>query len=161
GPDRTATERDAVGELARLCARLPLALNVAAARAAGRPGATLAGVAGGVRDAGNPLDALSTGDAATDPRAVFSWSYRLPAPATARLFRLLGLHPGPETPVGAAASLASVPAARVREMLATLVAAHLLTGPAPGRYGFHDLLRAYALDRVHAEEAPADRDAAR
>src|SRR5262249_43231974 len=61
GADRAAGagaagDREAAGEVARLCARLPLALNVAAARTAGRPGSTLATVAAELREAGNPLD---------------------------------------------------------------------------------------------------------
>lgn len=93
-------------------------------------------------------------------RTVFAWSYRaLPEPA-ARLFRLLGLHPGPEFGLHAAASLAELPGHRVRQLLDDLVGAHLLEQTAPDRYQFHDLLRAYATDQAQREESPEQRQAA-
>jgi DNA-binding IclR family transcriptional regulator len=77
-------------------------------------------------------------------QAVFSWSYTTLTPAAARLFRLLGLHPGPDTTAPATASLTALPLAQARRLLAELVRAGLLTETTPGRYGFHDLLAAYA-----------------
>src|SRR5262249_5494095 len=74
--------------------------------------------------------------------------------------RLLGLHPGPDIPVAAAASLAAVPPSRARTLLTELTRAHLVAEPAPGRYALHDLLRAYAGELASAQECPADRDAA-
>ena len=47
-----------------LCARLPLALNIAAARAAARPNHPLAAVAAALRDEHGLLDALDTGEPA-------------------------------------------------------------------------------------------------
>jgi tetratricopeptide (TPR) repeat protein len=85
-------------------------------------------------------------DATADARAVFSWSYRALSDAAAGLFRLLGLAPGPDLAVGAAASLAGQPVARVRRVLAELDRAHLVDQVADGRYGTHDLLHAYAAE---------------
>ena len=91
---------------------------------------------------------------------MFSWSYRaLTAPA-ARMFRLLGLHPGPDITTAAAASLAAIPPGQARALLTELTRAHLLAEHAPGRYTFHDLLRAYASELASAQDGPADRDAA-
>jgi len=143
GADRTAAEPGAVDMIAARCARLPLALAVAAARAAAQPDLPLAVLADDLRD-GDRLDTLSTGDASTDVRSVFSWSYRALSPAAARLFRLLGLHPAAEFSAAAAASLVGLPAARVRPALAELIRAHLVSEPAPGRYALHDLLHEYA-----------------
>ena len=86
---------------------------------------------------------------------MFSWSYRALGDPAARMFRLLGLHPGPDIAVAAAASLAAVPPGQARAQLAQLTRAHLLTEHAPGRYAFHDLLRAYAseLTRTHDDQA--------
>ncbi|MEC4020197.1 tetratricopeptide repeat protein, partial [Streptomyces sp. H27-D2] len=67
--------------------------------------------------------------------------------------RFLGLHPGPDTSLPAAAGLAGVPLARARALLAELTRGHLLTEHVPGRYAFHDLLRAYATELVQAEDA--------
>ena len=93
-------------------------------------------------------------------RAVFSWSYTTLPPPAARLFRLLGLHPGPDTTAPAAASLAALPLAQARRLLAELVRAGLLGESVPGRYGFHDLLAAYATHLAHTEDSDDEREAA-
>ena len=97
GPQLVADDRAAADELIQLCARLPLALSIAAALTASQPGLSLAGLAADLRDARGRLDALDTGHVATNVRAVLSWSYRQLDPVTAQLFRLLpGCTPGPE-----------------------------------------------------------------
>src|SRR5205814_3547574 len=125
------------------CARLPLALAIVAARAATRPASPLATLASALVDA-RGLDALSGDDSATDMRAVFSWSYRALGPAAARLFRLLGLHPGPDISAPAAASLAGVPVDRVRAGLAERTAVLMLTAAGLGRYGLHHVPHVFA-----------------
>ena len=160
GEARVAGEPESVGEIIAACARLPLALTIAASRAATSPGFPLAAVAAELGEACCALDPFHGGDHATDVRAVFSWSYRALSPEAARLFRLLGLHPGPDIAVAAAASLAAVPPGQARALLTELTRAHLLAEHAPGRYTFHDLLRAYASELASAQEGPADRDAA-
>jgi len=90
GPERTAAESGAVTELTRLCARLPLALAIVAARAAVDPGQPLAALVSELRDASGRLDALDAGDPAASMRAVFSWSTRQLSGEAARMFRLLG-----------------------------------------------------------------------
>ena len=144
GSERAAAEPDAVAEIARLCSCLPLALAVTAARASTRPGLPLAALAGELREASGRLDALDTGDPGSSVPTVFSWSYRQLTPEAARMFRLLGLHPGPDISAAAAASLAGLPPAHAGRLLGELVRAHLVSEQPPGRYGFHDLLRAYA-----------------
>jgi tetratricopeptide (TPR) repeat protein len=160
GDERLAAEPAAVQELIGLCARLPLALAIAAARAASQPALPLAALAAKLRDAGGRLDALDVGDTAASVRAVFSWSYQQLDAAAARMFQLLGLHPGPGIGVPAAASLAALPPRQARAVLAGLTRAHLLAEPAPGRFAFHDLLRAYATERARADEGEAERHAA-
>ena len=160
GGDRLASEPAAAQELIGLCARLPLALAIAAARAATQPALPLAALAAELRDADGRLDALDVGDAAASVRAVFSWSYQQLDAAAARMFRLLGLHPGPGIGAPAAASLAGLPLRQARAVLAELTRAHLLAEPAPGRFAFHDLLRAYAAERAQADEGGAERHAA-
>ncbi|MGI5240972.1 BTAD domain-containing putative transcriptional regulator [Dactylosporangium sp. CA-139066] len=160
GAERVAAEPGAADEIIARCARLPLALAIAAAHAAIRPGAPLSTQAAQLRDAAGGLAALDGGDPATDVRTVFSWSYRALDDAAARLFRLLGLHPGPDFTAPGAASLAGLPLPRARALLATLVEANLLTEHAPGRFGFHDLLRRYAAERAQATDAEPERRAA-
>jgi len=92
---------------------------------------------------------------------VFSWSYRQLSRPAARVFRLLGLHPGPDITVAAAASLGGTGRPQARRVLAELAGAHLLTEHVPGRFTGHDLLRAYAAELAAEAEAEADRDLAR
>ncbi|MDQ7904224.1 BTAD domain-containing putative transcriptional regulator [Phytohabitans sp. ZYX-F-186] len=160
GADRVAAEPEALAELVRACAGLPLALVIVAARAATRPGLSLAALAAELGQARGGLDAFSGADPATDVRAVFSWSYRSLSEPAARLFRLLGLHPGPDLATAAAASLAGVPPAQVRPLLAELARARLLAEQAPERYAFHDLLRAYAAELAARANPPQERQAA-
>ena len=160
GMDRIAAEPAAVDQIIERCARLPLALAVVAARAAIQPGLPLAELAAELCHPHDRLDTLATGDAGTDVRSVFSWSYQQLSRPAARLFRLLGTHPGPDLGVSAAASLAGIPPARVRPMLAELTRAHLVTQRVPGRYTLHDLLRAFAGELAATEEPQAERHAA-
>jgi DNA-binding SARP family transcriptional activator len=152
GPSRLAGDPAAAAELIAECARLPLALSVAAARAQARPQFPLGAVAAELRDARGRLDALDGGEASINVRAVLSWSYQQLTPAAARMFRLLGLHPGPDITLAAAASLAAVPPAHAARALARLTTTCLLTEHAPGRFAFHDLLRTYAAEQAAEDE---------
>ena len=160
GPGRAAAEPGAVSEIASLTACLPLAVAIAAAWAATRPGLPLAALADELRNASGRLDALDAGDPAASVRAVFSWSVRHLSPEAARMFRLLGIHPGPDISGPAAASLAGCDLARVRRDLRELIRAHLITERLPGRYAFHDLLRAYAAEQARDAGREPERDAA-
>src|SRR6266700_2406140 len=160
GAGRAGREPEAVDEIIAGCARLPLALTIAAARAATSPGFPLAVFAAELGEAGRVLDPFDSVDVATDVRAVFSWSYRALSPGAARLFRLLGLHPGPDITVGAAASLAAITPDRARTLLAELTRGHLLAEQRPGRYAFHDLLRAYATEQAQTCDDDGTRGAA-
>jgi DNA-binding SARP family transcriptional activator/tetratricopeptide (TPR) repeat protein len=160
GAGRAAAEPVAVEQIARLCADLPLALAVAAARAAARRRFPLAALAGELRDAAGRLGALDSGDQVASVAAVFSWSYQQLSPQAARLFRLLGLHPGPDISVPATASVAAVDEPQARRLLGELARDCLITEHAPGRYAFHDLLRAYAAGQARDFDPGPDRDAA-
>jgi DNA-binding SARP family transcriptional activator/Tfp pilus assembly protein PilF len=160
GTGRAAADPGAAGEIADLCGRLPLALTIAAARAATRPCLPFSTLVGELREAASCLDVLSTSDPHVDVRSVFSWSVEQLSPPAARLFRLLGLHPGPDVTVPAAASLAGVPAAQTRHDLAELTGAHLITEHAAGRYSAHDLLHAYAAEQARTCETESGRDSA-
>jgi DNA-binding SARP family transcriptional activator/tetratricopeptide (TPR) repeat protein len=139
GDDRVDAEPGAAAEVARLCGYLPLALRIAAANLDGSFAAYVERLA-----AGNRLAALEVdGDRQAAVRAAFDLSYeRLDEPAR-RLFRLLGLVPGPDITADAAASLAAVDVGRVRRLLGRLAGAHLVDR-AGDRYSLHDLIRLYA-----------------
>ncbi|MET8585855.1 tetratricopeptide repeat protein [Streptomyces collinus] len=161
GP-RVDTDREAAAALAEQCGRLPLALRVAAELALSRPQDPLDRLVEELRDQRRRLDLLDSGDG--DPRAavraVFSWSYdRLPVPE-ARLFRMLGLHPGPDVDAHAAAALAGETVDRARRSLDVLSRSHLVHRSGPGRHGMHDLLRAYAAELAVLHDEAAERDAA-
>ncbi|MDF3144965.1 MULTISPECIES: BTAD domain-containing putative transcriptional regulator [unclassified Streptomyces] len=160
GEDRLGEDPPAVEELIRLCGSLPLALRVAAARLTGDPGLRPADLVAEMSE-GNRLEALAPDDTDDSPlRTAFSASYRVLSPAARRLFRLLGLFPGPEFTAEVAAAFLEIPLPQARRPLGALAAAHLIEPAAAGRYRFHDLLREYALERARAEETAADRDAA-
>jgi tetratricopeptide (TPR) repeat protein len=162
GPGRVTAEPEAARELAGLCGGLPLALAITAARAAARPGFRLAALAAELYDEHSRLDALDAGEEAASIRAVFSWSYQSLAAPAARLFRLLGLHPGPDISVPAAASLAGLDVAKARGLLVRLAGACLITEHVPGRYALHDLLRAYAAEQARGlDPRSGPRDASR
>ncbi|WP_369186678.1 BTAD domain-containing putative transcriptional regulator [Streptomyces sp. R08] len=153
GTDRARAEPRAADEIIMRCARLPLALAIVAAHAVAHPGFPLSAIAEALRESHGSLDAFAGGDITTDVRAIFSWSYQALSAPAARLFRLLGLHSGPDISAPAAAALAGLPTRETRGLLVELTRAHLLTEHFPGRYTLHDLLRVYATERVHAEAA--------
>jgi tetratricopeptide (TPR) repeat protein/transcriptional regulator with XRE-family HTH domain len=160
GP-RVDAEPEAAAALAVQCARLPLALRVAAELAVSRPVAALAGLVAELADRERRLDLL---DAGGDPhaavRAVFSWSIHHLPPVAARAFRLLGLHPGPDLDPYAAAALAGTGLEEARHALLALARANLVHATGAGRYAMHDLLRAYANRLCVTEEAAEHRVAA-
>ena len=160
GADIVARESTVVDELSALCARLPLALAVAAARAALPSGPTLTRLVVELHDVRSRLDALDTGDHASSIRAVLSWSYHCLSEPAARMFRLLGLQQGPDIGVCAAASLAGIPVDQARALLIDLTRVQLLTQRSPARFAFHDLLRAYAAERAEAGEDETSQHAA-
>jgi tetratricopeptide (TPR) repeat protein len=160
GEERVAAEPQAVKAIIASCARLPLALSVVAARAATHPGFPLTALAAELRDSQRPLAPFGENETITSAQAVFSWSYSQLSQEGARLFRLLGLHPGPDITPPAAASLAGGPAAAVRPMLTELARAHLITEHVPGRYTFHDLLRGYAAELADKRDGEIERSIA-
>jgi DNA-binding SARP family transcriptional activator/tetratricopeptide (TPR) repeat protein len=149
GAERLAADTRAVDTILTLCAGLPLALAIVAARAATRPGFPLAALA----------EEMSIDGAGT--RGAFSWSYQRLDSGSARLFRLIGLHCGPDISTAAAAALSGVPPEQVRPALAELVRAHLLEERVPGRYAAHDLLRRYGGELAELVDSDAERAAAR
>jgi DNA-binding SARP family transcriptional activator/tetratricopeptide (TPR) repeat protein len=161
GSDRLAADRAATSRLIDQCARLPLALTITAARAAANPTVALASFAAQMSSEHDRLDAFDVGDVTTSVRAVFSWSVSQLSGPAARLFRLLGLHPGPDFTVPAAGSLAGLPGPEAHRLTSELARASLISEHVPGRYAFHDLLRAYAGEQARSHESEVDQRAAR
>jgi tetratricopeptide (TPR) repeat protein/transcriptional regulator with XRE-family HTH domain len=158
---RVDADPQAAAVLAAQCARLPLALRVAAELAAARPAVSLAGLAGELTDQRRRLDLLGAGgDSRTAVRAVFSWSYQHLDLRTARGFRLAGLHPGPDFDCCAVAALAGLTAGQASDLLDALARACLIHATGPGRYSMHDLLRGYARELVACHDGEAEEQAA-
>ncbi|TDC74152.1 tetratricopeptide repeat protein [Actinomadura sp. 7K507] len=160
GQERTRREPDAAVELVKMCARLPLALRVAAANLATRPQQSVAETVEALAD-GDRLSNLALGD---DPReavgATFDLSYRGLNSESRRAFRLLGLVEGPNVaPEAVGALLAATPQA-ARRLLDRLETAGLVQAIGGGRYHLHELLREYAQARALKEDSPVVRTAA-
>ncbi|MEV0647382.1 BTAD domain-containing putative transcriptional regulator [Phytomonospora sp. NPDC050363] len=158
GTGRVRAEPEATTRVIGHCARLPLALAVAAARAALRPRLPMASMASEL-ESGPGLDGFADNDLPGDVRSVFSWSYHPLSPAAARLFRLLGTLSGTDVNAVAAANLAGVAESEAHPLLRELTAAALLADDG-GRYRHHDLLRVYAAERSRAEDTDSERRAA-
>ena len=163
GAERVAAEPVACGALVRLCAGWPLALRIIGGRLHARTNWPLSLLADRLRDEGRRLDELAVGDLAV--RTTFQVGYRALRPATgaaspARAFRLLSLAPGADVSLPAAAALFGIPVHEADAALESLVDAHLLESPVPGRYRQHDLLRLYALELVRQHESEQERDSA-
>jgi DNA-binding SARP family transcriptional activator/tetratricopeptide (TPR) repeat protein len=155
---RVSTARQDAAELAKLCGNLALALRLAAARLVHRPRWQIKDLTAVLRQT-----TVLKPEFAAEGRTVasaFALSYRHLNPPVQRLFRLLGLHPGPEIDTAAAASLAGIDAEDSGQWLEELVDSHLVQEPELGRYRLHDLIRNYAKELAELEETDADRDAA-
>ncbi|MCX4902843.1 BTAD domain-containing putative transcriptional regulator [Streptomyces sp. NBC_00878] len=161
GPDRIARDPGAARAIVAACGGLPLALAVVSARAAINPAFPLSAIAEELAESEGSLHAFSGEAPTADARSAFSWSYRLLSPEAARVFRLFALHPGDDCSVAAAASLAGQRRAQVKPLLAELCRAHLVSETGPGRFGCHELLRAYGTELGKALDAPPERRAAR
>lgn len=155
---RVKEEAESASRLAELCARLPLALRVAAELIAGRPTESLSDLVHELASEPIRLELLDAGgDARTAVRAVFSWSYKQLTPDDAEAFRRIGLHPGPDFDAYAAAALFHETRDRTLRLLANLSRAHLVQRPRRDRYSMHDLLRTYAVHLACEEDSEPER----
>ena len=159
GADLVSAEPGAAAELAKACGLLPLALRIAAA--------SLAEAQGGIAEYVGRLRAdrigelVIDGDDHTAVRVAFDHSYARLEPEAARMFRVLGLVPGPDFDRLAVASLAGLALDQASRVLRSLTGANLVQRESGNRYRLHDLLRDYAADRSRVHDAPEARHAAR
>ncbi|GAA1184421.1 transcriptional regulator AfsR [Kitasatospora gansuensis] len=158
GRERVAAEPQAARELAALCGRLPLAVRIAGARLAARPGRPLADLLTRLRDQRRRLDELRIGDLAVE--ATLELGYCALPPEPARAFRLLAFGDLPDLPLDAASALLGTDPAAAETLAETLVDAGLLEPHGPDRYRYHDLLRLYAQHRHERTDPVTDRQAA-
>ncbi|MGH3854591.1 MAG: ATP-binding protein [Pseudonocardiaceae bacterium] len=161
GSARVEGEPRAATAVACYCGHLPLFMRVAAERIASQPEVLLSHLARELAPESRRLDSLATSeDETAAARPVLSWSYAALSVPQARFFRLVGLHPGMDITVPAAAALAGLPQAETTALLRSLAGIHLLEEIGLSRYQFHDLLRVYAAEQGSAEEPAFERKAA-
>ncbi|HET6502924.1 MAG TPA: tetratricopeptide repeat protein [Amycolatopsis sp.] len=148
---RARNEPDALAALVEQCGRLPIALEVAAARLRDRPSLSVGALVAEIADSSRGLHALSIGRERT-VSAVFTLSYQDLGEAARRMYRLLGVLPCRDFTAGLAAVAAGVEQAVAEELLDELVGAGLLGENTDGRFSFHGLARRHAVDQADAEE---------
>ena len=146
-----------VAEITRLCGYLPLAIGMLARQLHHHPAWTPAGLADELAAARDRLELMQAENLSV--AAAFDLSYRDLTAGQRRLFRRLGLHPGPDIDAYAAAALDGTSLATARRQLHALYDHHLISEPASGRYRLHDLLREHAQALAAADD-PAAREAA-
>ncbi|MEZ0095070.1 tetratricopeptide repeat protein [Streptacidiphilus sp. EB129] len=156
GHDRVESEPEAAARVIEYCDRLPLALALTAARLRSRPARSLAELADRMQT--GRLEAISAGGRTIRP--VFDASYQALPDTAQQVFRLTGLHPGPDFSAAAAAALAGITVSEAAEALELLLDEHLLQQKRSGRFEFHDLLRAYANEQASSIDPDPERRAA-
>jgi tetratricopeptide (TPR) repeat protein len=152
----SSAEPEAVSALVRRCGCLPLAIRLLAGRLRHHPSWTVADLVAALEESEDELEEFHAGSVSA--AAAFDLSYRDLAADQQRLFRCLGLHPGPDIDARAAAAMVGAGLAPARRLLDALYDNHLVEETARGRYAMHDLLRAYAR-ALAAEDSDGDRDA--
>ncbi len=146
-------------EVVEVCGRLPLAIQIAAARLRARPSWTLEYLVGRLRDERVRIGELTAGDSSV--AAAIKLSYDHLSRAHQRLFCSLAHHPGSDVDVYAVAALADLDIGTdLDQLLNDLIDEHLLDEHLPGRYRFHDLVRSYALKCAESEDGPEEGRAA-
>jgi tetratricopeptide (TPR) repeat protein len=153
GPDAGAT-----AEIARLCGYLPLAIGMLGRQLKHHPARGGPEVAADLASARDRLAVMRAENLSV--AAAFDLSYRDLTADQRRLFRRLGLVPGPDIDAYAAAALDETDVETARGRLDELYDHHLISEPAAGRYLLHDLLRQYSR-ALAAQGEPADAGAAR
>jgi DNA-binding SARP family transcriptional activator len=158
GRHRLTEDSPAAADLARLCGYIPLALRIVAARLRHSDTLTAAELAGELRRADSRLDVLTDGE--RDLTTVFDSSFASLPEAEQRALRLLATLPGQDFDGYAAANLLGTSSAAAEGLLASLLTYSLLIQQVEGRYGMHDLVRAYArtLPEAADEQAGPARD---
>ncbi|TDC94138.1 tetratricopeptide repeat protein [Saccharopolyspora aridisoli] len=150
GQQRLAAEpQDVVDKLITYCGGSPLALSIVASRAALEPQMPLEVLTTELEESANRLDALDEGDPAISPRAVLSWSYAALTSEQATVFRLLGVVPGQDISLPAAAHLTGLTRRQTKAHLKALERVSLVQQHRPGRYTMHDFIRLYAAEQAH------------
>ncbi|MFE2696962.1 AfsR/SARP family transcriptional regulator [Streptomyces mirabilis] len=159
GEPRVAAEREAALDVVAACGFLPLAIRIAASRLAARRTWTVSVLAAKLADERRRLNELQAGDLAV--KATFDLGYNQLEPDQARAYRLLGLADSHDISLPAAAAMLALTVHEAEDLLESLVDTSLLESAAPGRYGYHDLVRLHARACAERDEQlPGESEAA-
>jgi tetratricopeptide (TPR) repeat protein len=158
GTARATAQPEMVTRLAELCGRLPLALRVAGQLLAVHPVWPVSRLAEMLASEQDRLAQLGAGD--LQVQAAFKISYMQLAQQDGRLFRLLGLHPGPSFTAAAAAALAAVDEDTAGAVLDRLLEVALVSEVGSGRFEMHELLRLFAQNTCRNADDQAARNSA-
>lgn len=159
GPERLATDPSATQTIVNACGGLPIALCVCGAKLAVDKERTARWLANQLDDGSERLATLSPpGEFSVS--GVFTMAYRNLSKPTARLYRLLGLHPGSDVAAPAAAAQAELSLDETNVLLGELEAAFLLAADARTRFRPHDLVREHMRSCARVDEAADTADAA-
>jgi tetratricopeptide (TPR) repeat protein len=158
GAGRIDAEPEAAEEIVSICGNLPLAIQIAGRKLAELPQQPSTRLAEQLRDTRERLSLFRAGD--LDVRTSLSWSYQgLRQKPEQHLFRMLGLLRAPDFPAWIASALLDLMPQDGDRLVERLVDMRLLDGgkgeedvAGQRRYRFHDLLRAFAQERLEEEE---------
>ncbi|WP_181871026.1 ATP-binding protein [Sphaerisporangium album] len=153
GTERTHAEPEEARELVTLCGRLPIAVCASAARLALRPRWPIRRLVGELSGATRRLSLMSADDDIS-PQAAFDVSYGSLGDDEARLYRMLGLHPGADFGSGVAAAAGDIDQPEAFRLLDELAGASLVQEEGDDRFRLHELLRLHA----HAKAEDIDTD---
>ncbi|HZX03937.1 helix-turn-helix domain-containing protein [Kribbella sp.] len=165
GPSRVVAEPGATQVLARYAGRLPLAIRLVGGRLATRPTWPVQHLVDLLKDEERRLDSLGSDE--TGVRASIASSVQFLETSDRDLDRkaaaalpVLAVPDGSDLTTGIAATLLEVPLRRADAIVERLVDLNLLESVAPGRFRFHDLIRAYGREVADTTLSPAERDEA-
>jgi tetratricopeptide (TPR) repeat protein len=148
GAERIDSERESVDEVLGMLGALPLAVRIAGARLAAKPHWKVSTLRTRLLDERRRVHELSPGDQGL--WACFLASYEGLTPRQAQAFRLISVSDAKDLEAWAIAALIDAPTEDAEELVEALADARLMEAThapdRPHRYGFHDLLRAFARD---------------
>lgn len=161
GERRVANEPRAAHKVVALCAGLPLAVCLASARLAARPGQPLETLAFALAQDSGRLAALEIeGEGEATVRNALDASYAVLSTDSALLYRRLGALPVRTFDAWTAAAACAESLEWAERRLDELIEANLVEDIGPATCRFHDLVRIHAQDRAAADDTAPVRERA-
>jgi tetratricopeptide (TPR) repeat protein len=165
--DRITEDQEAATRVARLCAGLPLALQIVAALLKADPTQGTDELADELSEERDRLQNLryddGSGGGELSVEAAFELSYKQLPLNAAHVFRMIAVNPGTDVSTESAVVLVDQGFSKVRRSLGRLAKAHMIEAEpgAASRWRMHDLVRLYAQRLSDTYAASDRRDQAR